>query len=46
MRIIINTRITSIIIGIVGAVVGTYLIRKAVRSDIVTVWKERWSVEQ
>lgn len=38
--------ITSIIIGIVGAVVGTYLIRKAVRTDIVTVWKERWSVEQ
>lgn len=37
--------ITSVIVGIVGAVVGTYMIRKAARADIVKVWKERWSVE-
>lgn len=37
--------VTSIIIGIIGAVAGTYLIRKSVRADIVNVWKERWSVD-
>lgn len=34
--------ITSIIIGVVGLILGTFLIRKSVRSDIVEVWKERW----
>lgn len=35
--------ITSIIIGVIGIAVGTYLIRKSVRADIVEVWKERWN---
>ena len=36
--------ITSIIIiGVIGLAVGTYLIRKSVRADIVGVWKERWN---
>lgn len=35
--------ITSIIIGVIGLAVGTYLIRKSVRADIVEVWKERWN---
>lgn len=34
---------TAVIVGVVGFVIGTYLIRKSVRSDIVEVWKERWS---
>lgn len=37
--------VTSIIIGILGTVLGTYLIRKSVRSKIVEVWKERWNQE-
>ena len=37
--------IASFIIGIAGFIVGTYLIRKSVRADIVNVWKERWSQE-
>lgn len=35
--------ITSIIIGVISIAVGTYLIRKSVRADIVMVWKERWN---
>ena len=37
--------ITSVIVGVVGIALGTYLIRKSVRADIVKVWKERWSQE-
>lgn len=36
--------ITSVIVGVVGIALGTYLIRKSVRADIVKVWKERWSM--
>lgn len=35
--------ITSVIVGVVGLALGTYLIRKSVRADIVAVWKERWN---
>lgn len=35
--------VTDLVIGVLGVVVGTYLIRKSVRADIVEVWKERWS---
>lgn len=34
---------TSIIVGVVGIALGTYLIRKSVRADIIEVWKERWN---
>lgn len=34
---------TSVIVGVVGFALGTYMIRKSVRADIVAVWKERWS---
>lgn len=37
--------ISSFVIGIAGFAIGTYLIRKSVRTDIVEVWKERWSRE-
>lgn len=36
-------QITCIIVGVVGIAIGTYLIRKSVRADIVGVWKERWN---
>ena len=37
--------ITCIIAGVVGIVIGAFLIRKSVRADIVEVWKERWNKE-
>lgn len=34
---------TSVVVGVVGLAIGTFLVRKSVRADIVEVWKERWS---
>jgi len=38
--------VSSLILGAAACALGIYMTRKSVRSDIVSVWRERWNVSE